>query len=220
MKNVRAVAFDFNGVIIDDEGLHAEALMRAFRPRGIAIDRETYWERYLALDDAGAVDRIIADHPGRVPPGEAGRIVEEKIGLYMGLLEALPAVPFFPGAIEAVKSLSRAFPMVIVSGARRAEIEAVLARGGIAGCFRAVVSCEDTERSKPDPAPYRRGLEILGAEPSAVVAIEDSLGGVESARAAGLSVVAVEHSYPRERLGRAHTVVRDVRAAAEAILGG
>lgn len=192
------VAFDFNGVLIDDENLHCEALCRTFAPHGVILTHELYWERYLAYDDRAAIAHVMKDFPGRVDPSLATQLLEDKIAHYAELLGDRP--PFFPGALDVVRTLAAEFPSVIVSGARRAEIELALAIGGIDNCFLGIVACEDVTASKPDPESYTRGAHMLGLPPSSVVAIEDSLGGIRSARAAGVRVIAVAHSYPVEKL--------------------
>ncbi len=197
---IRGIAFDFNGVIVDDENLHCEALCRAFQPYGITLTREIYWDRYLAYDDRGAIERIRLDHPGRVPDQDAEVVMERKIAIYMDLLGDKP--PFFPGALEAVRACATAWPLVIVSGARRAEIEAALAIGGIANLFRGIVASEDVAVSKPDPEPYVKGAAILAIPPSAILAVEDSKGGLRSARAAGCRTLAVAHTYSADDLRR------------------
>lgn len=206
---MRGVAFDFNGVLVDDEPLHGEALSRAFAPYGITISRELYWERYLAYDDRGAIAKVIEDHPGRVDARESEAIMKQKIAHYMELLGTDP--PFFPGAIEAVKAFADRWPLVVVSGARRQEIEATLAHGGIAPLFRGIVASEDCAVSKPDPEPYIRGAAILGIPANSLLAIEDSIGGLRSAKAAGCLTAAVAHTYSAAELGPlAETVVNGI----------
>jgi beta-phosphoglucomutase len=205
---IRAIAFDFNGVIVDDERLHLEAFRLALEPRGVELTEEDYWNRYLAYDDRGVVERLPRDYPHELSDVDPSALLDEKIGHYMKLLGANP--PFFPEAIATVRRLASEFPMVIVSGARREEIEFALRIGGIDSCFRGIVASEDVAISKPDPEPYLKGIAMLGLPASEIVAIEDSTGGIRSARAAGLRIVAVAHTYPIEKLADADIVVEKV----------
>jgi beta-phosphoglucomutase-like phosphatase (HAD superfamily) len=93
---------------------------------------------------------------------------------------------------------------------------------GVTELVHAVVSAEDAHRSKPDPQGYLLGLKALQMESlrDRCVVIEDSLAGVESARAASLACVAVGHSYPLDDLERAGAdlVVPNLRAITDEAL--
>lgn len=202
---IHAVAFDFNGVIVDDEPIHYEAFRLALEPFGVALTREAYWAKYLAYDDRGALEELIRDFPKELAACDRARFLRAKVEHYMKRVGEDP--PFFPGAREAVRALAAEFAMAVVSGARREEIESTLAAGGISGCFRAIVASEDVAVSKPNPEPYVRAAGLLKMEPAEIVAIEDSVGGILSARAAGLAVIAVAHTYDAADLRDAHRVV-------------
>jgi beta-phosphoglucomutase-like phosphatase (HAD superfamily) len=92
-----------------------------------------------------------------------------------------------------------AFRLAIVSGARRAEIDLVLSRTGLARYFEAIVAAEDVPACKPDPAGYRAAHAALERrQPVALarcLAIEDSHAGLGAARAAGLPCVTLTTSH-------------------------
>jgi beta-phosphoglucomutase len=112
----------------------------------------------------------------------------------------------FPGAADAVRQAAAEVPIAIASGALGVEIRRVLDREGLTACFHSIVGAEDTAASKPAPDPYQRAVALLKfalhapLAPGDCVAIEDSLWGLESARAAGLRTVAVAHTYPKHAL--------------------
>src|SRR5262249_42864455 len=109
-----------------------------------------------------------------------------------------------------------AVPIAIASGARGAEIRRILEREGLSDAFLAIVAAEDTPRSKPAPDPYARAIDLLSASvgetlrPSACVALEDSLWGLQSARAAGLRTVGVTQTYPASTLADADAVIDSI----------
>ena len=107
-------------------------------------------------------------------------------------------------AREAVHAAAAAGArLAVVSGAPHAAIEAALRRAELSGAFTAVVAAEDVDRGKPDPAGYRRALDVLGVDPQAAVAVEDSEAGVLAAKAAGIYTVAVVGTVGGDRLGAA-----------------
>jgi len=213
---MKAAVFDFDGVLVDSEPLHFQALRDSLRPEGILIGREDYFSRYLAFDDVGAIRRALEDH-GISPDAELlGRIARRKAACFQDVLEG---VSFFPGARELVLSLAAEVPLGIASGARHEEIEAILAAGGLRDPFAVIVGADDVPRTKPDPAPYliaarQLAAVVPGLEPGDCVAFEDSMPGIASALAAGMKVVGVAHSYPPEKLQAAHRVVPSLEGLA------
>jgi HAD superfamily hydrolase (TIGR01509 family) len=206
---LRAAVFDFDGVIVDSEPLHYGALRDALLPEGVEITGEEYVRTYLAYDDRGAIRLALEGHLGRADAQTVDRVEARKVSLFAG---RLPEVPVFDGARELVLALATEMPVAIASGARRDEIEAILASLGLRQAFQAVVGAEDAERTKPDPAPYLEAARRLarlapGLEASHCLAFEDSMAGIAAALGAGMKVVGVAHSYPAEKLRAAHRVV-------------
>ena len=110
--------------------------------------------------------------------------------------------------------MAAAGPIAIASGALKAEILRVLAHESLRAHFAVVVAAEDTPLSKPDPAPYLKAVDLLGAtvpalRPSECVAIEDSRWGLVSARVAGLRTVGITQTYPASELAGSADVVID-----------
>jgi beta-phosphoglucomutase-like phosphatase (HAD superfamily) len=193
-----ATLFDYNGVLVDDEALHLEAFRDALAPLGIELTSEAYVERYLGFDDRGAFEAILKD-AGRAPTeDDIERLIAEKEPLYRA--RASVSLPTFAGAAELVARRAAVGPVVIVSGALRDEIALGLRVLGVTSKVDHIVSAEDTLASKPDPEGYELGLEYLASRLDADIAaralvIEDSLAGVQAAKAAGLPCAAVTHSY-------------------------
>ncbi len=201
---LRGIVFDFDGVIANSEPLHFEGFRDVLTQEGVQLTEADYYERYLGFDDAGAFAAIAADRGLTWTAPHIALLVDRKAVRLEALEEEHSLL--FPGAADAIRRLAAEGPLAIASGALRAEIERILAREGLDGCFTLIVSAEDTEASKPSPAPYLKAVERLAAaatgtaDPSVYVAIEDSHWGLESARAAGLRTVAVTHTYPAEAL--------------------
>ncbi len=203
---VRAVLFDFNGVLLDDEPVHFSAYRVLLAPLGIRLTFAAYKARYLPLDDHSACARMLADAgwpAARRSRASVARLVRAKRRRYRTLLRrrggVVPA-----GAVRLVRRLAAAAPLAIVSGAARSEITGALRRAGIARCFRVIVSAESVRRPKPAPDGYRQAIRRVAARrPAGVVAIEDSPLGIRAARRAGLPVIGVATTYAPAFLRRA-----------------
>jgi beta-phosphoglucomutase len=211
---IRAVVFDFDGVIADSEPLHFRAFRDGLTDHGLTLSEPEYYARYLGFSDADAFAAIGADRGREWGPEFVAALVAQK-ALRMEELERDQSV-LFPGARTAIERLARACPLAIASGALGAEIRRVLAREDLARHFSVIVGADDTRESKPSPEPYRLAVQQLSEAAGQVVraadcvAIEDSSWGLESAKAAGLFAVGVTHTYPAEKLPMADAILSDL----------
>ena len=201
---IRAIVFDFDGVIANSEPLHFRAYRDVLAQAGVTLGEKDYYSRYLGYDDVGAFTQIGLDRSIAWPREQIAQLVRRKAAV-MEELELSESV-LFPGAADAIRRLAADRPLAIASGALRAEIRRVLQQEDLAKYFAAVVGAEDTVASKPAPDPYIHAVELLSKaigtriRPADCVAIEDSRWGLESARAAGLRTVAVTHTYAADAL--------------------
>lgn len=207
---IRAVVFDFDGVIANSEPLHFRAYRDVLAERGLTLTEPAYYELYLGYDDIGAFRAISTDAGTPFSEDDIASLVARK-AVRLEELEKSGSV-LFPGARDAIVRMSSSWPTAIASGALKAEILRVLHHEALASHFRAVVSAEDTEASKPDPAPYLRAVSLLGRDvpnlqPHECVAIEDSHWGLLSARTAGLKTIGITHTYNAGALTEAADVV-------------
>jgi beta-phosphoglucomutase len=209
---IRAVVFDFDGVIANSEPLHFRAYRDVLADRGVGLTEAAYYEHYLGYDDVGAFHAIAADSGLVFTDREIADLVARK-ATRLEALEKTASV-LFPGAREAIARMSASRPTAIASGALKAEIVRVLEQESLRSHFPVVVAAEDTPTSKPDPAPYALAVQLLGERvagllPSECVAIEDSKWGLISARSAGLRTVGITHTYPALELADVSDVVID-----------
>ena len=208
MKASRALLFDFNGVIIDDEEQHREALTEVLDGYGIALSRERYYDEFLGFDDRGCFRHAFKVAGLDLKPGEVARAIAQKTAAYSRALET--GMKLVPGAVDFIEQTWRSgIQMAVVSGALRREIEMVLKQCQILDLFDAIVAAEDVTACKPSPEGYLYGLDLLGAESDGSIAIEDSRPGIEAALQAGVRVTALTTSYPAGELARAALVWDD-----------
>lgn len=214
---LRALLFDFNGVLVDDEPLHARLLRRVLAEEGIALAEEAAGILLLGRTDRDGIACALAEAGGAAEPGRVRRLVARKAAYYQEEIRR-HGYPFFPGALELVRAAAAdGLLLGIVSGALRDEVTGALAEAGVEPLFPALVTAEDVERGKPDPEGYRRALTALNSEPPALgrlvhpheaVAIEDSAAGLEAATGAGLRAVGFAGGAAAGGLERADWVVR------------
>ena len=199
--------FDLDGVLIDSEQVWDGVRERLANERGGRYDERS--QRAMMGMSSPEWSRYMHDVVGlRESPEQINReVVARMLELYA------EGPPWLPGALDAVRRLAAAFPLGLASSSNRELIDVVLAAGGVAARFRATVSSEEVARGKPAPDVYLEASRRLGIEPHACAAIEDSHNGIRSAKAAGMTCLAVPnlHFPPgEEALGEADLVVASV----------
>lgn len=222
---LRAVVFDFNGVLVDDEPIHLALLQRVLGEEGIEVSRDDYYDRLLGLDDRSTFAAVLAGRGQAADPGRLARLVARKSSYYLDHVRR-HGHPFFPGAAELVADAAgRGWVLAVVSGALSEEVHGALAAAGLAERFKVVVGAEDVPAGKPDPAGYLAAVAGMNSRPPLperlihpheVLAVEDSPAGLAAASAAGFATLALAHSYPPQRLCAAGSVrasITGLRAA-------
>ncbi|HMX26777.1 MAG TPA: HAD family phosphatase [Blastocatellia bacterium] len=216
MPMLKAVLFDFNGVIINDEPLQLELFRRVLSEEGISITEEEYLARYLGYDNFKCFRAALTDAGREHLAADLSHVVAliaRKTDYY---LEAInDRFLLFPGVTKLARAVAAKYPMGIVSGAERKEIEYVLVRAGIRDCFQTIITSADLNSGKPDPEGYLKLLATLNSLnnfappilPEECLVIEDSRAGVQAAKNAGMRCLAVTNSYPAEQLAQANWIV-------------
>jgi len=198
---LQAIIFDFDGVIVDSEPLHFQATQSVFASLGVPLDFQTYLQECVGQPDLSNFLRLCAKHQIGADDREAQRLMQAKLFKYRELLAE--RIQPCAGAIPLIKQAALHFPLAICSGSFRNEIQQLLTTldsEDLTHYFKRVISIEDVTAGKPDPAGYRLAASHLNALPEFCLAIEDSPAGIIAAKAAGMSVLAVTTTHPREKL--------------------
>src|SRR3954451_1132222 len=106
---VKAIPFDFDGVLCDSEPLHLQAYQALLEPQGIHLDEKTYCERYLGYDDEGALSKIAEDNGLILGDEEIEMLVVEKGHVFARLVGTRDVL--YPGAADCVRRLAGAWPV-------------------------------------------------------------------------------------------------------------
>jgi beta-phosphoglucomutase len=217
---LRAILFDFNGVLVDDEPIHLEMFQRVLADEGMALTAEEYYQHYLGFDDRGCFAAVLrrAGETPSVP--RLMRLIARKAAYYQERIHER-GYPLFAGVAELVGAAVAAGLMLgVVSGALREEVAGALRQAGLGGCFKVLVTADDVAAGKPDPEGYRRALEALNVlpplperllHPHEVLAVEDSPAGLSAAAEAGLVTLGVAHTYPEAMLAGADAVAANLQ---------
>jgi HAD superfamily hydrolase (TIGR01509 family) len=206
MKLFDAVIFDMDGVIVDSEPLHERAFLEVFGELGLREKHGLDFTDYYGRSDEAVWRDFFERHQ---PNATRDQLVTRKRERFLHLLRA--EEPLFEGLLELLDALHPRYPLAIASGSAHPVIDGVLALRGLRRYFQAVVSSQDVSAEKPAPDVFLRAAHLLGVSPLRCCVIEDSVAGVEGARAAGMTAIGITNSLPADRLTAAHHVVGTYR---------
>jgi HAD superfamily hydrolase (TIGR01509 family) len=213
---LRAIIFDFDGILVDSEPLLMKLFQEMAAREGWLLSEEEYFRDYLALDDRGVIERLWRSHGRSLSLARRDELLAWKARAYEKIIQ--DGLPPIPGALEFVQSAAQHFPLAIASGSLQAEIEHLLQKLDLREKFAVLAAADDCARSKPDPEIYLNALRRLQELPQLTeprleagqcLAIEDAPLGVVAAQAAGMKCLALAHSRPQAELQHADWVARE-----------
>jgi len=216
--SLKAVLFDFNGVIINDERIHLQLIDEILIQENLQPQKVQERQRSLGRSDRACFQELLANR-GRVVTEEyINQLLHRKAEAYVLELEKLEKLPIYPGVEDLIYQVrsgsvslgdSQKLKLGLVSGALRKEIELVLNRAKLAQYFQVIVAGDDITTSKPQPDGYLLAVERfnqnypeLNLQPQECLAIEDTPAGIQAAKQAQMQVVGVANTYPFHMLQR------------------
>ena len=201
MTPIRAIVFDFNGTLSDDEPVLCEIFIELFTRRGRPLSAQEYYDQLAGLSD----EEIVMTWLGRDYPDVAGA-VDERVQRYRDAVSDGSTVHDY--VREAVHYAAERVPLAICSGAARAEIEPVVEAAGLSPLLRGIVSSDDVVDGKPHPEGYLKALGLFdGLAAHEVLGIDDTEAGVASSKAAGLVTFAKAGTLDPHRLAAADELI-------------
>ena len=202
MPTVIALLFDLDGTLVDTDHLHHAAFSTILGERGRGLTVDEYRAHIMGQPNAAILDRFF--------PGEEKAVLDRKESMFRDSLAA--SVEPVPGIHALLDWAERAGAgCAVVTNAPRDNAVAMLAAASLAHRLPTVIIGDECARPKPDPAPYRAGMEALGATPSRAVAFEDSRSGLRAARASGAHCFGLTTGLGAEALieAGAHAAIAD-----------
>ena len=209
---LRAVIFDFDGVITDSEILHFRAFNRVLARFSAEITMKDYYKTYLGLTDVDCFHLLIREGGLKTGTQKIEELVKQKNQIFNELAKTEGRI--IEGVQGFLKMLGQNdIPMAICSGALLTEIELILEEARLRRFFETIVSAEQVRKGKPSPEGFlltlrklNKGRQISITNAQCVV-IEDSHWGLAAAKAAGMHTIAVTNSYDAQQLALAEKIV-------------
>ncbi len=209
---LRAVIFDFDGVITDSEILHFRSFNQVLAQHGMEITVKDYYKDYLGLTDLDLLNLLV--NKGLLELDDEGikNLAKQKEQVFEKLAQTEGSI--IGGVRDFLEMLKdNSIRMAICSGALLVEIELILEDTKLRAFFEVIVSAEHVKKGKPNPEGFLLTLQRLNeksrnpALSGQCIVIEDSHWGLEAAKAAGMHTIAITNSYDAEQLSLAEKVV-------------
>jgi HAD superfamily hydrolase (TIGR01509 family) len=195
---IKAIFFDFNGVIINDERIHLQAYREVLKTESVELSDADYFAS-LGMDDVAFVRAAYARAGKTVSDEVMHDVIQREYARHRELITN--DLPISSGVISFIKSAARHYHLGIVSMAVRTEIDYVLQLAGLTKQFLLIVSAEPELKHKPAPDCYQRALDLLNQRlrddrklpllAGECLVVEDAPPGIQAARGAGMRTVGV-----------------------------
>lgn len=207
---LKAVLFDFNGVIIKDEAIHRELNDELLLAENLPPQGKEFWKICVGRSDRAALKELLKLRGRFVTEEYLDKLISKKAIAYRQKLEQLETLPIYPDVSQFIEQMfNSGYKLAVVTGAIRSEVEFILKQGKLGLFFDAIVAGDDISESKPDPEGYLLAIDRLNKLypdlnllPSECLAIEDTFAGIEAVKAAGVQAVAIANTYPFHMLQR------------------
>jgi beta-phosphoglucomutase len=208
--SLKAVLFDFNGVIINDEPLHAKLIEQILLEENLRMKPGDFRQYCLGRSDRACLSDLLIQRDRMVTEPYVNNLIARKAKAYLKAIEAMEPLPIYSGIDDLIFQLQPLdCKLAVVSGALRSEIETVLQRANLRQHFDVIVAGDDITTSKPEPDGYLLAVERLKElfpdrqiRPENCLAIEDTFAGIAAAKNAGIPVVGIANTYPYHMMQR------------------
>lgn len=208
---LKAIIFDFDGVIADTEPVHLESFKSVLSDMDVPLSDEDYYKKYLAYDDKALFTEVLKSFSKEPDDVLVRSLTAKKNSLVTRAFNE--RVDLFPGFLSYLEAVKGRYLLAISSGALRSEINLVLEKFGIKSDFHAITAADDVVNCKPDPEVFLTSLRSLnqisrdGILPGECLVFEDSISGIKAAKSADMKCVAVSNSYDKKSLSEADVIV-------------
>ncbi|HEU5364937.1 MAG TPA: HAD family phosphatase [Hanamia sp.] len=205
--NTKAVIFDLDGTLIDNNSFHRQTWEKYLEKIGKKISEEEF---NANLNGRTNEDAIIYIFGKDISSEESLKHTLDKEALYREIYK--PFIKPVAGLIDFLEKLkSKNIPMAIATSGIQPNIDFMFENIPIKKYFETVVNSSHIKKGKPDPEIYLKVASLLNILPKNCLVFEDAAVGIKSAKAAGMKVIAVATTQPKEELAEADMIVEDYK---------
>jgi len=203
-KGKKAIIFDFDGTIADTFHLHETAFRQSLKDHPVTFE----YKNFTGMSTREAIRQIFVQNEVVISEDEFDFLVKQKQRLANQLYKE--SIDFIPGAFAFIRLLNeKGFKLCIASSGSRRNVVTGLQALKIENYFNCVITAEDVDRAKPDPAIFKFALEQTAVDAQQALVIEDAISGIQAADAAGIDVVCVDKNIVTAGIFSVQFLVKD-----------
>lgn len=204
MRKLKAVLFDIDGTLLDNNEYHKKAWMQYLKDQGKEISDEEFNEYISGRTNKDAVEHLY----GEITEEETNNHSLKKEEIYRKMYE--PFIAPINGLIEFLKELKEHnIVMALATSGIQENIDFMFEHVLIKKYFKTIIQAKDVEKGKPEPEIFLKTAEALDMPAENCIVFEDSISGVQAGKAAGMKVVALTTTHSPEELHEADLVIKD-----------
>jgi len=201
----KAVIFDMNGVIINDERIHQESWRRFCKKYGFKIKEKEFKQKVFGRTEKETLEYLFKSD---IDEKNLSKYSNERVDIAIKLIsDKLRLIVGLKDFFEYLDN--RNVPMALATSSRRKYMNFILDSLKITKYFNVIVTAQDIDKGKPDPEIFLKAAKLLGVNPTDCLVIEDSISGIKAGKAASMKVVAITTTHKSEELILADKVISD-----------
>ncbi len=205
-RKISAVIFDMDGVLVDSIPHHLQAWNEAMANHQLPDFNHSLYLSSLGMTNVNLLANYCRHYQISLSSDQLNSILDEKEALFKRNINQ--GATTTPGVLEWLKFFKQQhLPCSVASSNKMSNIVLILQSLDISDFFATIISGVSLAASKPDPAIFLSASASLGVDPQECLVIEDAPAGIQAARSAGMTCIALATSYPEEHLSRADLVL-------------
>lgn len=206
---IKAIIFDFDGVLVNTEKIHIDIETSIVREYNQNFIHEL--KRYAGMKELEFWQMMCKENNIPVDPVD---LLNRSHAMHK---EAFGKGLVFEESISLLKKLQKEHALALATGATRELLNMTVKDSDLLKYFKAIITSDDVQKGKPDPETFLMAAQSINCAPQDCIVVEDAPNGIAAAKAAGMKVIAITSTFDKEFLGLADAIVEHLHEIPQAI---
>lgn len=195
-KNTKALLLDLDGNLVNSEPLHFESWVRTFKEQGAGyVGFEEHLRMYTSMSRNDIIAQEVTRQSVEIDEEQAFNYRRE---IFMKVVEEIGVQPMKNATSFLKRAKKVGLKLALVTSSKPPEVDAMLKLSNLPKLFDCVITYDDVENTKPDPAAYLLAMKKVGVKKDESLAFEDGKNGIVAVTRAGIKCVVTQKYYPDE----------------------